>query len=167
MDEIPPAFQTPPALGINPPESKLPPAPAVGVVAVAAPAPAPAEATAKRGPGRPRKSPGSEAETPPESPSTQGKPIGTLYLDCYPVGSVATQAEALFLVTQANITKSHNVPDYRLIDFKGAGIFAATLGEVVDRHAWGDVVLDTRTPEGAIAKSVLVFRAERVVQGLR
>lgn len=177
-----------PALPINPPESALPPAPPVGVtptapVGVTPTSPvntAPAEET-KRGPGRPKGSKNVPKEPPKEAPppdaapvvptpaaaSTPAKPISTLYIDCYPVGASVVQAESFFDVVRMRVQEKHGVPDYRLIDFKGAGIFAATLGDVVDVMPVGDVVLDTRTPEGALAKSVLVFRAAHVVQGLR
>lgn len=169
----------PPALPINPPESALPPAPPVGVAAQSA------EEAPKRGPGRPKGAKNVAKDAPAATPeataapvavptptpapaSPSGRPIGTLYLDCYPIdGTIPTQAERLFSTVQQRIQKSHNVPDYRLIDFKGAGVFATALGETVDQLVPGDVVLDTRTPEGAIAKSVLVFRADRVVQGIR
>lgn len=100
--------------------------------------------------------------------TNDGKRIGTLYIDCFPVGKDTTPAEELFQTTTYRIQAKHNVPDYRFIDFKGAGVFAAELAEVVDGAAsWGDIFLDSSTPEGAIAKSVLVFRSARVVKGVR
>ncbi len=202
-------------LGINPPESLLPPAPPVGsvqapVVSTTASVPeatatAPATPVAKRSPGRPKKvapapapaatpveftetinlaAPSADEvaeamkETPPivsviQHPemvppaATQTKPIGTVYLDCYPVGDNVEQAETLYRKVAERIQAEHGVPDYRLIDFKGVGIFAKTLGEVVEKEKIRSLVVDTRTPEGMIAKSVFVFRTGRVVQGLR
>lgn len=152
---LPPATAAPAPLGINPPEAGLPAAPpqekpkrgrppkAAAAAPAATPAPAPAQ--------------------PAEVVSS--KPIATLYLDCYPVGEDVSVAEAFFAAAQVTIQETHGVPDYRLIDFKGAGVFATALGALLDAEAVGDVVLDTRTPEGMIAKSVFVQRAERVVQG--
>lgn len=186
---IPPAFLPPPApqpLPINPPESALPPAPPIGTVATT-PAPAPAPAPARRG--RPPKAPPAaptappaEAPSPPPAPlntappaapapAPKGKPIGTAYLDAYPVGGAYTSAEELYAEVNASILEKHGVTDYRLIDFKGSGVFASRLALLLDELAAagpiGDIVCDTRTPEGAIAKSVFASRAARVVQGCR
>ncbi len=59
--EIPAAFLPTPSVGINPPESALPPAPPVGTAAPAAPAPA--SPPPRRG--RPPKAPGEPAAPPP------------------------------------------------------------------------------------------------------
>jgi hypothetical protein len=154
------------AAGINPPEKDLPPAPPVSAAKTVA-EPTPTEAPkAKRGRSKKEEAPPA-VETAPQVTST--RPIGTLYLDCIPLTDTTrvAYAEQIFSLVQQEIQKSHNVPDYRLIDFKGAGVFASKLGELIDQRLFGDVVLDTRTPEGAIAKGVLVFRADRVVQGVR
>jgi hypothetical protein len=189
---IPPAFLPPPApqpLPINPPESALPPAPPVGTVAAPAPTAEPPKPPARRG--RPPKSQaerGLDGVAPGEPPApvvnntvvvapptaatpaapSSGKPVGTAYLDAYPVGGQYTTAEELYAEVNRTIQEKHGVTDYRLIDFKGSGVFASRLALLLDElGAVGDVVCDTRTPEGSIAKSVFAARAERVVQGTR
>jgi hypothetical protein len=164
--EVTEAKPLPEPLPINPPETALPPPP------VEASGDGDDTDKPKRGTGRTKttkSAPKDRAgtDTPP-APASAKTPIGTLYLDCYPLAENVIHAETLFRAAQERIEKDHGVPDYRLIDFKGAGIFASTLGALVDATTPGsDVVLDTRTPEGALAKSALVFRASRVVQGIR
>jgi hypothetical protein len=171
-----PTFAPPPApqpLPINPPESALPPAPPIGTSAAA-----PATPPARRG--RPPKAAAaapaappvdaptcapSPSQAPPDAPT--GKRIGTVFLDSYPVGAAFTTAEELYAKAGELIRAKHGVTDYRLIDFKGSGVFASTLGEVLDGELIPNLVVDTRTPEGAIAKSVCAARASRVVQGCR
>lgn len=162
----------------------------------AAPTPAPetipATPTARRGPGRPPKVKPATVEVKvdvdassveaatvaveklteklaeiPSASSSQSKPIGTLYLDSYPVGDLVEQADTLYRKVQERIQKEHGVPDFRFIDFKGSGIFAATLAEIVDAEKIRGLVVDTSTPEGKLAKSVFIFRSGRVVQGTR
>jgi hypothetical protein len=171
---VPPAFQSP----INPPEVALPPAPPVGA-APAAPPPAPAEPPKRRtrrvaeaAPAptpAPAPAPAPPVAAEPTYPSVERlKKIGTLFLDCHPVGEDYLSAEDLYAVVSEDIAAKHGVPDWRLIDFKGAGVFASRLALLIDDGAeWGDVVVDTRTPEGAIAKAVLAARAALVVQGAR
>jgi hypothetical protein len=158
----------PEPLPINPPESALPPPPVEA--AAYADVEKPKRATRAKAPKNVANEPSPpEAQAPVPAPAPAAStPIGTLYLDCYPLAENVVHAETLFRAAQERIERDHGVPDYRLIDFKGAGIFASTLGAIVDASSPGaNVVLDTRTPEGALAKSALVFRASRVVQGIR
>jgi hypothetical protein len=164
--EVTEAKALPEPLPINPPESALPPPP------VEASGDAEDTEKPKRGAGRTKTAKSApkdrSAADGPSASAAARTPIGTLYLDCYPLAENVVHAETLFRTAQERIERDHGVLDYRLIDFKGAGIFASTLGAIVDATTPGtNVVLDTRTPEGALAKSALVFRSSRVVQGLR
>lgn len=91
----------------------------------------------------------------------------TLYVDCMPIGAPAKLASSFFEKANAAIEEVHKVPDYRLVDYgKGAPLFAASVLEQV-LESGKDVILDTRTPEGAIVLEALASKASLVVRGLR
>lgn len=91
----------------------------------------------------------------------------TLYVDCMPIGAPAKLASSFFEKANAAIDEVHKVPDYRLVDYgKGAPLFAASVLEQV-LESGKDVILDTRTPEGAIVLEALASKASLVVRGLR
>lgn len=167
-DQVPAAFATPPTRGINPPEQHLPPPPAPVVATPTEPESKKTKRGRPKAEAAPAPSPVETSSPAPTQVEASDRKIGTLYVDCHPLGGGASHAEDLFAHVHAAIKKQFNVADYRLIDFKGAGVFAATLGEYIDAGPGrGDVVLDSHTPEGTIAKSVLFSRAARVVQGVR
>jgi hypothetical protein len=90
----------------------------------------------------------------------------TLYVDCIPIGKPAKAVARLIDKAQERIHKELGVADYRLVDFgKGVPPFIAFVDEQVDGTF--DVVLDTRTPEGAILLETLSAKAAFVVRGLR
>lgn len=90
----------------------------------------------------------------------------TLYVDCIPIGRPAKSASGLIEKAQERMLKEHGVPDYRLIDYgKGVPFFIAFVDEQVDGSF--DLVLDTRSPEGAVLLETLRAKASFVVQGLR
>lgn len=91
----------------------------------------------------------------------------TLYVDCMPIGREAKVLSTFFEKANQAIEAVHQVPDYRLVDYgKGAPLFAASVLEQVVESG-KDVILDTRTPEGAIVLEALASKAAFVVRGLR
>jgi hypothetical protein len=176
-----------PATGINPPESETAPEPVT--------ASAPVEEKVEEKPRRVRrtnaqiaadeaaKAAGKKdpagadvhAHTTPAPTETQERRIEapahvasgfTLYVDCIPCGRTARSAHFLIEKAQERILKDHGVPDYRLLDFgKGVPFFVAAVDEQVDGTF--DLMLDTRTPEGAVLLETLAAKASLVVRGLR
>lgn len=91
----------------------------------------------------------------------------TLYVDCMPIGAPAKLVSSFFAKANADIEEVHKVPDYRLVDYgRGSPLFAASVLEQVLAYG-GDVIVDTRTPEGAIVLESLAAKASLVVRGLR
>lgn len=91
----------------------------------------------------------------------------TLYVDCMPIGKPAKLVSSFFEKANKDVEEVHKVPDYRLVDYgKGAPLFAASVLEQVQASG-KDVIVDTRTPEGAIVLEALASKASFVVRGLR
>lgn len=91
----------------------------------------------------------------------------TLYVDCMPIGKPAKLVSSFFEKANKDVEEVHKVPDYRLVDYgKGAPLFAASVVEQVQASG-KDVIVDTRTPEGAIVLEALASKASFVVRGLR
>src|SRR5262249_11657577 len=126
----------PEPLPINPPESALPPPPVETVADAEVEKPKRGTTRAKSSKSTPKDPAPPEVQTQAPAPVAR-TPIRTLYLDCYPLAENVVHAETLFLTAQERIQRDHGVPDYRLIDFKGAGIFASTLGAIVDSSSPG------------------------------
>lgn len=90
-----------------------------------------------------------------------------LYVDCFPIGAPASMLAPFIAKANEDVEKVHGVPDYRLVDYgKGAPLFAASVLEQV-LESGKDIILDTRTPEGAVVLEALTSKASFVVRGLR
>jgi len=175
---------------INPPEQSSAPTTQAEAAAVlagqTADAPAP-ETEEKKGRGRPKGSKNkpkdeiitydaSAAETgrtDASSPNTANTPKAetesgfTLYVDCFPIGRQATTLEKLVARAQAENTAATGKADYRMHDYgQGPGVLSALVVKYVDEGTYGDIVLDSRTPEGAACKSALMAKAAVTVMGL-
>lgn len=99
-----------------------------------------------------------------EPPATIPAPAGfTLYLDCGPEGESITNASEIYAQVNAAIKKELGAADWRLVKYEGAGRFVAGFCALFDAGSWGDVRLDTRTPEGTLVLESLRARAARVV----
>lgn len=103
----------------------------------------------------------------PTTPSPESGGF-TLYVDCLPVGGSGESLEEILLVANERIFASHQVADYRYIDYKGAAVLHETLVEMVkDGTIHGSVFMSAKTPQGAIALAALAPLAKfPVVRGL-
>lgn len=188
--DVPAATQIPAALladpkgdepvDINPPEQHIP------VTRTDAPkdsAPAPVSTTTEERPKRHRRTKAEmeaarAADASAAQPTLPGVAVPpecmpardgwTLFVDCMPTKGadrVSYAADVMYLAHE-KVEEIAGVPDYRLIDFgKGAAHFVAAFADVFDGSR--DLVLDTRTPEGAVLLESLSARAAFVVRGLR
>lgn len=93
-------------------------------------------------------------------------PSFTLYVDCVPIGKAARFASKLIAEAQERLAKENGVADYRLVDYgKGTPYFVAHVMAQVDGST--DLVLDSRTPEGAVLLEPLSAKASVIVRGFR
>ena len=93
--------------------------------------------------------------------------IEHLYIDCLPAGGmveVQTLSDILRPVLES-IHRTHNVPDWRLIDYgKGKGYIASGLREL---KFSGSVFVSTRDDTSSIALEVLMARAAHITVGTK
>ncbi len=91
-----------------------------------------------------------------------------LFIDAYPGdGEQYTRAETLFALAAAKVKNELGFDDYRMIDYKGGGIFSA-LVEELSAQVTGNIVIDTRTPEGNLCVARLTSKATRIgARGIR
>ena len=102
------------------------------------------------------------AAEPPADPA-----IGTLYLDCMPIHDNEVEwADYIIASARAEISQKMSVEDYRLIDYKGAGILVAAVEEKIRHIRPTKLILDSRTPEGRLLSGVFSAMAANVVRGL-
>jgi hypothetical protein len=129
----------------------------------------------KRGPGRPRKDKTSNEQGAVTAPAPS--PDGfTLYVDCVPMcGYPAAHMLADYVARAQPVikeaTKSEQCPegcdDYRFAPYgQGSGMLSRAVVELAKTEG-RDLIVDTRTPEGAACVSALEATAGRVVRGLR
>lgn len=191
--EIPATFltSTTPKLeepvAINPPESKLvaPTLPAEEPKPPEEPkakrtrkkkeetAPAPVDVAASNGAPKAEASGTTSAPSDPKKEledtivaTTQRTSGFTLYVDCMPIGKPARTLALFIEKAQEKIAEVHGVADYRLISYgQGAPALVQHVVEQIDGSI--DLMLDTRTPEGAVLLEPLMARAAFVVRGLR
>lgn len=91
----------------------------------------------------------------------------TLYVDCLPIGKAAKLVSSFFEKANQDVDGVYGVPDYRLVDYgKGTPLFASSVIEQALAYG-GDVVVDTRTPEGSVVVEGLASKAKLVVRGFR
>jgi hypothetical protein len=108
-----------------------------------------------------------DAPTIPAPPSE--KHLSVLYVDCFPVGAPWTPAE-IFFGQAAQKLRTEGTDDYRLIDYKGGGIFRALVRDIIEERVNSsqvDVVLDSRTPEGSLCLADMSTQFDLVVRGMR
>lgn len=93
----------------------------------------------------------------------------TLLLDCAPdKDAKAVTFEHVVDAARALIKTRHGVSDYRLIDFKGAGVLAETVSEVLeDLKPSVLVVRHSSTPEALACRSILESKAGSAIRGTR
>lgn len=172
----PPAFAPPATTGpINPPEWQPPPgaAPTAPVQAVA-PAtlpqpPAPAEPKRR---GRPKGSKNTPASAPEQTNTPAvtmegGADISFLYVNCAPSDwDGVFSIDDLIQEASDDIRKDNNGTDWAMIDYKGAGVLALYVENLVaTKYKGASLVLDVRTREGQILCSRLAGKAGCVVRG--
>lgn len=99
---------------------------------------------------------------------SRGRPIRTLYVDCFPVEQSYTAAFRLIATACQTVCDDLHIHNVRLLDFgKGGPSLAAQL--VADIRTGPQIealVLDTRTPEGREVSQALMAEAELVVRAL-
>ena len=166
----PPEYQPPPKQEMRaaePVEAAVPAVPEETSEAVAeAAAEAVPEAVVTKVLRKPRAKKETVAEVVAELPAEVIRPIQTLYIDCFPVGKPARFAENVFAAARDAIRASHGVEDWRLINYTGGGVFAETVGRLLDTGEFGDIVISTKTHEAQTALSVFTARAREIVRGL-
>jgi hypothetical protein len=161
-------------------EPNLPPMDAVAPVLHSAVV----EAAVKRGPGRPKKAPAAPpvvasaamaeamaahpapVDAPADAVAASWKKIGTLFVDCGPVGVACTDAYTLILAGKTRLAAA-GVEDYRLVKFgEGAGQLAVAVGKELDAQLGHlpYVRIDSHSPEGNVCLSVFIDRAQMVVR---
>lgn len=91
----------------------------------------------------------------------------TLYVDCFPQGRPATVASKIISRAHDEIRSAKGVYDYRSVQYgEGAGMLSTRVAELAASGEYGDVVLDSRTPEGNVCLEALKAKASFVVQGI-
>lgn len=115
----------------------------------------------------------SHAEWADESPFKPSKPISTLYINCAPSSKKARPFSSFLALVSDELYKRSGVADYRYIEFgKGAGLLCECADFVV-RQAddagtdFGDLEVDTATPEGSVLLYTLMGLADEHVRGYR
>lgn len=103
------------------------------------------------------------------TPLTQDDPprVFGLCINCLPVGVTYTLAETYFARAKVLIESEMQLSDYRFADFgKGPGILVQAVTKLLDdEFPEYPIVLDTRTPEGAICATLFRSRATKIVLG--
>jgi hypothetical protein len=100
--------------------------------------------------------------TPPDS-----RPIGTLYVKCYPMGSAVTPFSDIAIEALKECEKSGMKGHYKLIEFgKGTGFFLTAVERLIQGHAGKDLFVDLASTEAQDALSVLERYSARVVRGI-
>jgi 5,10-methenyltetrahydromethanopterin hydrogenase len=91
-----------------------------------------------------------------------------LFVDCYPLGADVTHAEEIFSRVKERIYETHKVADYRYVQYTGAAVFQETLQNLVDEgQVYGNVAVNSRTPEGQLSLAILLPAARfPVVRGV-
>lgn len=165
------------------------PSPAAGSGAVSPPAPAAAPAApATRGRGRPKKAdvvaaqqqvlagqanpyanpmPAAPAQPTPAGSVPVQSGIGTLYINCTPIGVEVVDATTYILAGKKLLLDQHGLADYRFAEYgQGPGMLAIATASAFD--ALGicpeHVRLDTSSPEGQAVVTDLIARASLVVR---
>lgn len=164
--------ETKPADPINPPE-------AAGQVAPASPPPKEPEAASAKPRGRPKKQVTDANETQAaadvkESVTKSDPPpsehlIETLYVDCAPVNKGTRSIADVHAAAMALVSEGAGAPvdDWRFIDYKGGGMFAVAVVEVLRRTGGAlGFVVDSQSPEGRACLEILKANAGTIVKGV-
>lgn len=97
------------------------------------------------------------------------KPIGTLYIDCFPIQlsseEVVTQANVLIAAAANQVAEDQHVHHALLVDFKGGPMIAAQLAFNIREQYYAHVVLETKSAESRACVFKLTEMAENVVKG--
>lgn len=108
------------------------------------------------------------APAPAKEPKTEKKPIDTLYVECFPVGSKKVEVFETFLATAKTMVETeHKVSDYRFLPFgQGPGALAKAFESVIKSAKVSELVMMHMTPEASACYAVVVANATKVVQGV-
>lgn len=100
-------------------------------------------------------------------PPTSQYIVGTLYIDCLPLGESFVLASASINAAAEMVANDFQVPHYGLVEFgKGGPALAAQLRHSLSGRYIDAMYLETKTPEGKACLNVLVSVAQRVVRGV-
>jgi hypothetical protein len=189
-----PVLQPTVALPATQPVAALPAAlpvqPATQPVAALPVQPATQPEPPKRRPGRPRK----DATAAPVAPSVPVAPqpvapqpvapqpvapqpvapvadlpqrIGTLYVNCFPLGENVSLATDLFSEAKQIVKAELGLDHYKLGEYgKGPALFSIAVQAVVESKGYEQLYVDSRTPEGSDALETLMALSGSVVRGL-
>lgn len=129
--------------------------------------------------------PPAEAATPKRTRKTKAdvvastRPIGTLYVDCMPMGSaekiyafadlVASAREVIAATEFKGQKGPYKVSDYRLMEFgQGPAVLLASIEQVITNSGrLESIYVQANTPEASICLAYLQSQADRVVLGTR
>lgn len=102
-----------------------------------------------------------------ETPEATSKGF-TLYVNCAPVSGGATPSAEVVRMANLKISEAHGVPDWRFVQYVGAAELNQTVAALLEDGPLSGIdalVIDTRTPEGAVLLDTLTMFADEVVRG--
>ncbi len=96
----------------------------------------------------------------------EGKLITRLYIDCVP-STTHMRFDALLSEASRTLESSHNVTDYRLIEYgKGAPLLVSALLEALRKNeGCAELVVRSSTPEASVCLNMLMANADVVITG--
>ncbi len=111
-----------------------------------------------------------ETQNAPMAPhGSQVQPPDVLCVDCMPGEAGSKSVESLCREVNEAVSKAHNVPDYRCVEFgKGPGYFVAAFESYVDRaNLPGTWVLDSGDPTQRLVLGIMARVSRKVYRGTR
>ena len=101
--------------------------------------------------------------------------IGTLYIDCSPEGIQrgvpernTQNAFEVYQLAAEKLNKKYGCEDYRFVDYgKGAALFLSAMKEVLSENSFGDLVVNSDSPETKLVLDFLISKSRWVVRGWR
>lgn len=166
----------PGSLGGPPPLPPLPPPPSIDpAIAAAVAAETANKATKVKQPDLPNIAPPTAIVTAPAAMTVagvaaapEGLAIGTLYVDCLPIGEAVTPFSKIAGLCHDAIKEHAKVSHYKYAEFgKGPALWCDTVGMYLSAAYTESLYVDTSAGDGKDALEVLMRSAVRVIRGMR